>query len=210
MKFNYRINFMNPTIYETTTDGEVVYDIYSRLIKERILFLSEEIDANIATMLTATLFWLDSQDSTQEIEIYINSPGGTVSDGLLTIYDTFQVIKSPIKTICIGEAYSGAAVILAAGTHGKRLAYPNAKIMIHPIQVSEISGSQPEIEKEAKRIRKLNTSVIELIARHTGKSLKRVKKDCQTEKFMNADEALEYGIIDDIVKPNKTIPPLYE
>lgn len=201
---------MNPMIYEKTKDGEAIYDVYSRLVKERILFLSEEIDADLATMLTATLFWLDSQSSTQEIKLYINSPGGTVSDGLFTIYDTLQVIKAPVKTICIGEAYSGAAVILAAGTKGKRLAYTNSKIMIHPIQVSEISGSQPEIEKESKRIKQLNSQVIELIARHTGNTLKKVKKDCQTEKFMSASEALNYGIIDDIVKPNKEIPALNE
>jgi ATP-dependent Clp protease protease subunit len=201
---------MNPMIYEKTKDGEAIYDVYSRLVKERILFLAEEIEAELATTLTATLFWLDSQSSTQEITLYINSPGGTVSDGLLTIYDTLQVIKAPVRTICIGEAYSGAAVILAAGTKGRRLAYPNAKIMIHPIQVGELSGSQPEIEKEAKRIKKLNSSLIELIARHSGQSLKKVRKDCQTDKFMSADEALEYGLIDEIVKPSKKVPELYE
>ncbi len=198
---------MNPLITERTKDGEITSDVYSRLAKDRILFLSEEINADLATTLTATLFWLDSQN-TDEITLYINSPGGTVSDGLFTIYDTLQVINSPVKTICIGEAYSAAAVILAAGTPGSRLSYPNAKVMIHPIQVGEFSGSQPELEKEAKRIKAANDLIIELIARHSGQTIKKIKKDCQTEKFMSAQEALEYGLIDGIVAHTKEVPAL--
>lgn len=183
-------------------------DIYAKLAKERILFLCEDIGADIATSLTAHLFWLDSLNSDLDITLCINSHGGSVSDGLLTIYDTMQYIKAPIKTICIGEAYSAAAIILASGTKGKRLAYPNSKIMIHTIQVSDIFGSTSDLEKESKMVKKLNQSLMEIIARYTGQSLKKVKRDCKEDLYMDAQEALDYGIIDEIIIPFKSIPEL--
>lgn len=201
---------MAPMIYEKVSEGIMTYDVYSRLAKERILFLKEPIDGDISSDLVASLFWLDSLNSTQDITIYINSPGGTVCDGLFTIYDTLQFVKSPIKTVCIGEAYSGAAVILAAGTKGKRLAYPNARIMIHSVQTSGMSGAQHEIQKEAEMTRELNESLMEILARHAGQPLSKVRKDCMEDKYMTAKQALQYGIIDEIVKPYKENPPLVE
>lgn len=201
-----------PLICESPEEN-IVYantagDVYSKLVEERIIFLKDEIDATVATKISATLFWLNSQSQTEEIILYINSPGGTVSDGLFTIYDTLQFIKAPVKTICIGEASSSAAVILAAGSKGRRFAYPSARIMIHNIQVSEMSGSQTEIEKESKRIKELNDNLIQTIARHTGQLLRKVKRDCINDKYLTAEQAVAYGIIDGIIQPNKEIPEL--
>lgn len=162
----------------------------------------------MATNMVAHLLWLDSQDPKAEITIFINSVGGTVSNGLLTIYDTMQYISAPVRTICIGEAYSGAAVLLAAGDKGSRFAYPNARIMIHAVQAYDIGGSQYEVERESNRIKFMNQSLMEMIARHTGQSLSKVKKDCIEDKFFTAKEALEYGLIDGIVKPTKRIPTI--
>lgn len=192
-------------VYNNGTVG----DVYSKLIEERIIFLKDEIDAEVATKISATLFWLNSKSGTEEITLYINSPGGTVSDGLFTIYDTLQFIEAPVRTICIGEASSSAAVILAAGSKGLRFAYSSARIMIHNIQVSEMSGSQTEIEKESKRIKELNQTLIQTIARHTGQPLRKVKRDCTHDKYLTAEEAVKYGIIDSIIQPKKEIPPLY-
>ena len=151
------------TISEKTQRGETFYDVYSRLAKDRILFLSPaygktSIDGEVATTLTAALLFLDMQNSKKEIQIFINSPGGTVANGLFTIYDTMQYIKSPIKTVCIGQAYSAASLILGAGTKGKRKAYENAEIMIHEVQAG-FSGSAAETERESKRIKRLNSKL---------------------------------------------------
>ena len=180
-------------------------DIFSSLLKQRILFLSEEIDAAVATSITASLLFLDlsSQD---EITLYINSVGGSVSDGLLTIHDTLQYIKSPVKTICIGEAYSSAAVILAAGSKGRRFAFPHAKIMIHNIQVEEMSGTQKEIQEESKRVKELNQVLMSLIANHTKQPLKKIRRDCLKDKYFTPEEAIKYGLIDGIVESFKDLP----
>src|SRR3989304_5795572 len=143
---------INPMIFEKTRDGEYLYDVYSRLIKERIVFLAEEIDSSVATTIAATLLLLDSQNSTKDICLYINSPGGTVCDGLFTIYDTMNFIKLPIQTVCIGEGMSSAAVILSAGTPGKRLAFANSHIMIHEVS-SSMEGSGSTLEREAKQMK---------------------------------------------------------
>lgn len=180
-------------------------DIFGQLARDRTLFLCEDIDVVMSTALVAQLLWLEKHDPEAEITIYINSSGGTISNGLMTIYDTLQYIKTPIKTICIGEAHSGAAIILASGTKGKRLSYQNAEIMIHAVQVSNISGSQTEVEKESKRLKILNQSLMELISKHTGQSLTKIKKDCQEDKYFTAKEALDYGLIDAIIKPHKKV-----
>lgn len=195
---------IHPMIYEKTRDGEMLYDVFSRLVKERIVFLAEEITADVGTTVAATFLFLDSQNSSKDISLYINSPGGTVCDGLLTIYDTMQYIKSPIKTVNIGEAYSAAAVILAAGSKGKRFAYPNSNVMIHEIQ-SGIMGSTNEIKREAARLDMLNNRMMKIIADHTGQSFERVLADCKQDKYFTAEEALEYGLIDAIVKPIKSL-----
>ncbi len=197
-----------PIIYEQNKQGVSGYcDVYSRLIYDRILFLREEIDVEVATNLVATLLWLDNI-SNEEITLYINSPGGTICDGLLSIYDTMQLINSPIKTVCIGEAYSAASIILAAGTPGRRFAYSHGKVMIHSIQVTDFSGPQDELEKESKRVKKINEVLMELTARHTSQPLEKVKRDCVEDKFMTAAEALKYGVIDEIIQPIKNIPEL--
>lgn len=187
---------------------EVYNKIYSQLIEERILYLCTPIEAISASTLSAYLISLSRTDPEKEITIYINSPGGDIIDGLITIYDTMQAIPTPIKTICIGEAFSSAAVILSAGSKGKRYAYQNARIMIHSIQTEVAYSSQQEFEKEFKRTKKLNDWLLETVARHTGQTLRKIRKDCKEDKFMTAEEALKYGIIDEIIAPLKEIPPL--
>lgn len=185
-----------------------VFDVYSLLIKERILFLSQEIDGEVATSIAAKLFLLDRQSQTEEITLYINSSGGTIENGLLTIYDTLQFIKAPVKTICIGEAYSSAAVILAAGSKGTRFAYPSARIMIHNVQVDDMSGNQKEIEDESRRIKELNQTLMNIISRHTGQDIKKVQRDCKKDKYFSPEQAIKYGLIDEIIQPSKNIPDI--
>ncbi len=199
---------ITPMIYEKTRDGEALYDVFSRLVKDRIIFLAEEITAEVGTTVSATLLFLDSQNNTKDICLYINSPGGSVCDGLYTIYDTMQYIKSPIRTVNIGEAYSAAAVLLAAGTKGKRSAFANSNTMIHQLQIGDLSGPASEIEEESKRIKLLNSKIMTTIARHTGQTFSKVKSDCLDDLFLTAEEALEYGLIDNIIKPKKLLPDL--
>lgn len=203
-----KIKNLTPMVYEKTTDGEVFYDIYSRLIKERIIFLTEAIDAEVASTIAATLFFLDHQDSEEDISLYINSPGGAVEEGLFVIYDMMQLIKAPIKTVCIGEAMSAAALILASGTKGKRYALPNSKIMIHQVQVDGVGGTGTDVMNQVKTIKETKKRLTELLARHCGQPYRKVYSDCEVDKYMTAEEALEYGIIDNILQPNKQIPEL--
>lgn len=200
---------ITPYIIEKTKDGEAMYDVFSRLIKDRIVFLQDEVEFSSATTLAATLLWLDHQNDEDDISLYINTPGGTITDGLFTIYDTMQYVKSPVKTVCIGEAFSAGAFILASGSKGKRMAFPNAHVMIHEVQAGS-DGPVSEIEKETKRLTQLSDRLFDLLARHTGNPIGQIKTDCQEEIYMTAQEALEYGIIDKIVVPNKTIPPLVQ
>lgn len=173
-------------------------DIFSELLEKRILFLSGEIDFSLATELTAKLLYLDIK-SNEDITMYINSIGGSVSDGLLTIYDVMQKLKSDIKTINIGEAYSSAAIILSAGTKGKRFAFPNSTVMIHSIQIEEVAGTQKEVQDEARRIKKLNKSLMDIIAKHSGQNIKKIKRDCLKDKYLTPEEAIKYGLIDGII-----------
>lgn len=182
---------------------EIYQDVFSRLITERIVFLSQEIDAEVATEKAATLLLLNKLDATKEITLYINSSGGFVQDGLLTIYDTLQLISAPVRTICMGEAYSSAAIILAAGSKGRRMAYPSARIMIHNLQVEEMSGTQKQIEEESRRIKDLNHTLMQIISQHTGQPLKKVRRDCEKDKYFTPQEAIKYGLIDGIVTPLK-------
>jgi len=199
---------MPPMIYENTDNGVVKCDIYSRLVQDRIIFLCDEIDVKLASDTIAILLYLDRQDPKEDITVYINCPGASLSDGFFAIYDTFQYISAPISTICAGEACSGGAFLLAAGTKGKRFAFPNSQIMIHNVQVSEISGSKIEVEAEIKRLKEWNKVLLEVFARHTGNTLAKVTEDCANDYYMNAKEALKYGIIDRIIKPKKVIPRL--
>jgi ATP-dependent Clp protease, protease subunit len=198
---------MDHWIYEKTKDGEIVYDVYSKLLKDRIIFLSEELDSEVASKTIALLLYLNAESRTKEIKIYINSVGGNI-DSFFAIYDTMQQISAPVKTICVGEACSAASVILAAGSAGKRLAYPHSMVMIHNLQISDMEGSKAEIKDQVKLIDKLSAKFIEILARHTGQPLAKVRKDCEKDKYLTAEEALEYGIIDKILTPKKKIPPL--
>jgi len=197
---------MDHWIYEKTKDGEGLYDIYSRLLQDRIIFLGEEIDADVASKVIASLLYLDKKDKVKEIVVYINSPGGDFSSGM-AIYDMFQFISAPIKTICIGQACSAAADLLAAGTKGKRLCMPHAEIMIHSFQ-AELAGSNKDIQLEYKWLQRQHVRSVELLARHTGQTIDKVAKDCERDKYMDAEEALAYGMIDKIIKPHKRLPML--
>lgn len=198
---------MDHWIYEKTKDGEIVYDVYSKLLKDRIIFLSEELDSEVASKTIALLLYLNAESKTKEIKIYINSVGGNI-DAFFAIYDTMQQISAPVKTICVGEACSAASVILAAGSAGKRLAYPHSMVMIHNLQISDMEGSKAEIKDQVRLIDKLSAKFIEILARHTGQPLAKVRKDTEKDKYLTAEEALEYGIIDKILAPKKKIPPL--
>lgn len=191
---------MSGYILERTKDGEVLYDIYSRLVKDRIVFIADEIDSEVATTIAATLLFLDNQSKNKPIYLYINSPGGTVSSGLFTIYDTMNYVKAPIHTVCIGEACSSAAVLLAAGSPGNRMSFPNGLIMVHEIQNFKHNiESTTDLLKRSKFVEKLNKRLIETLAKHTKKPVKTIEELMKEETYFTAEEAKELGIIDKIV-----------
>lgn len=190
-----------PLIWERTKDGEAMYDVFSRLVKDRIVFLEDIIDTEMATTIAATLLFLDNQSHNKPISLYINSPGGYVHSGLFTIYDTMNYIQAPVKTVCIGEAYSAAAVILAAGQPGMRMALPNSYIMIHEIS-GGMKGSTTEIVKHADRIKQGNERLVELLAKHSKNSVAKMKKLIKEETYFTAEEAKKLGIIDEVSSPN--------
>jgi ATP-dependent Clp protease protease subunit len=174
-------------------------DVYRFLAEKRHLFLTGEVNYSLANHIISHLLLLDSQSSDAAITIIINSEGGDIEGGLLSIYDAFQYVKSPIQTFCIGEAYSAAGFLLAAGTIGKRFAFPHAKIMLHGVQVSDLSGTQEEINRENRSVKDLNRTLCEILAKHTGQSIKKITKELKKDKYFTAEEALKYGIIDKIV-----------
>jgi ATP-dependent Clp protease protease subunit len=186
-----------PMVIEQTGRGERSYDIYSRLLKERIIFLGYDITDTVADVVMAQLIFLEYEDSDKDITIYINSPGGYVSSGL-AIYDTIQFIKPPVSTICIGQASSMAAVLLAAGTKGKRYALPHSRIMLHQ-PLGGAGGQAADIAIHAKEIVRIKETLNEILAKHTGQPLEVVQKDTDRNFFMDAKEGLEYGIIDEIL-----------
>jgi len=188
-----------PTVIEKSQYGERAYDIYSRLLKERIVFLGGPIVDAVANSIIAQMLFLASQDPKKEIQLYINSPGGVLTAGM-AIYDTMQYVKCPVSTVCIGSAASAAAVLLAAGAKGKRFSLPNAQILIHQVAVSGIGGQAVEIEIAAKEILRLKEQVNKILAKHTGQPLSRVEKDTDRDYYLTAEEAKEYGIIDEVIK----------
>ncbi|HDY73191.1 MAG TPA: ATP-dependent Clp protease proteolytic subunit [Candidatus Jorgensenbacteria bacterium] len=190
-----------PTVIEKSPDGERVYDIYSRLLKERIIFLGGPISDSLANSIIAQLLFLDHQDSKKDILLYINTPGGSVTAGM-AIYDTMQHVKAPVSTICVGIAASMGAVLLAAGQKGKRLALPNSEIMLHQV-MGGVEGQAIEIEITAKHIIKIKDKLNRILAKHTGQLLKRLEKDTDRDFHLDPKEAREYGIIDEIVKTKK-------
>ena len=188
-----------PTVIEKTQYGERAYDIYSRLLKERIIFLGGPIIDPVANSVIAQLLFLASRDPEKEIQLYINSPGGVLTSAL-AIYDPMQYIKCPVSTVCIGSAASGAAVLLAAGAKGKRFSLPNAQILLHQVAVSGVSGQAVEVEIAAKQIIKLKDKVNEILAKHTGQPLERIGKDTDRDFYLSSEEAKEYGIIDEVIR----------
>lgn len=190
-----------PTVIEKSTYGERAYDIYSRLLKERIIFLGGPINDPLANTIIAQLLFLASQDSKKDIRLYINSPGGSVSSAL-AIYDTMQFIKPEVSTICVGLAASGAALLLAAGAKGKRLALPNAEIMIHQVMAGGIEGQASDIEISARHIIRLRDKLNKILAQHTGKPVDQVEKDTDRNNHMDPEEAKKYGLIDEIIRRN--------
>lgn len=190
-----------PTIVEKSQRGERVYDIFSRLLEERIIFLAGPVTDLNANVVIAQMLYLVSKDPKRDIKLYINSPGGSVTAGL-AIYDTMQYIKCPVSTICIGMAASMAAIILAAGTKGKRFALPNAEILLHQV-MGGAQGQASEIEITAKQIIKIKASINQILSKHTGKSIETVEKDTDRDFYMTAEEAKEYGLIDEVIESTK-------
>jgi ATP-dependent Clp protease protease subunit len=190
-----------PMVIEKTPYGERAYDIYSRLLKERIIFLGGPITDHVANSIIAQLLFLASKDPEKEIQFYINSPGGIVTAGL-AIYDTMQYIKCPISTVCVGMAASMAATLLAAGTKGKRYALPNAEILLHQV-MGGVTGEAVEIEITAKQIMKIKDKINKILAKHTGQPLEKIEKDTDRDFYLSADEAKEYGLIDEVIQPKK-------
>jgi ATP-dependent Clp protease protease subunit len=187
-----------PTVIEKSTYGERAYDIYSRLLKERIIFLGGPINDTVANIVIAQLLFLESQDPKKDVMFYINSPGGTVS-GTLAVYDTMQYIKCNVSTICIGLAASGAAILLSAGKKGKRLSLPNSEVLIHQV-MGEAGGQAADIAISAKHIIKVRDRLNKILAHHTGQPIEKIAKDTDRDFFMNPEEAKKYGIIDKIIK----------
>ena len=185
-----------PMVIESSARGERAFDIYSRLLKERIIFLGEPIEDHIANLVIAQLLFLESEDPTKDISLYINSPGGVVTSGL-AIYDTMQYLKAPVSTICIGQAASMASVLLAAGAKGKRFALPNSRIMIHQGSAG-FRGNTPDVEIQMKEVMHLTERLTNILASHTGQPADKVKADSDRDFYMGADEAKAYGLIDEV------------
>jgi len=192
-----------PYVIEQTGRGERVYDIYSRLLKDRIVFIGNAVDEHIANLVIAQLLFLEAEDPEKDIYVYINSPGGFVSAGL-AIYDTIQYIKPDVQTICIGMAASMAALLLAAGTKGKRYALPHSRIMIHQ-PMGGVQGQAIDIEIHAREIMRLREIINKLLSKHTGQPLEKIEKDTDRNFFMSAQEAKSYGIIDEVIVSRKEL-----
>ena len=190
-------NYLVPTVVESTNRGERAYDLYSRLLKENIIFLGTPIDDGIANLICAQLLHLESENSDKDISIYINSPGGDIT-ALFAIYDTLSFIKNEISTICYGQAASAAAVLLAAGNKGKRLALPHSRILLHQ-PWGQGGGQATDIEIQAREIMRMKDLLNQILAEHTGQSIDKIESDTDRDFVMTAPEALEYGIIDEVI-----------
>jgi len=188
-----------PTVIEKTQYGERAYDIYSRLLKERIIFLAGPVNDILANSVIAQMLFLASQNPNKDIQLYINTPGGSISAGL-AIYDTMQYIKCDVSTVCIGLGASMGAVLLAAGKKGKRFTLPNAEILLHQV-AGGVTGEAAEIEITAKQILKIKDKMNKILALHTGQPLEKIEKDTDRDFYLSAEEAKEYGLIDEVIKP---------
>ncbi|CAN5715301.1 ATP-dependent Clp endopeptidase proteolytic subunit ClpP [soil metagenome] len=199
-----RIENLIPMVVESSNRGERAFDIYSRLLRDRIIFIGTPIDDQIANVVIAQMLFLENEDPTQDIRLYINSPGGVVYSGL-AVYDTMQMIKPDVATFCIGMSASMAAILLAAGTKGKRFALPNSRVMIHQGSAG-FRGNIPDIEVVARETINLTTKLTEILAQHTGQDFDRVKRDTERDYYMPAPEAKAYGVVDEVLEPNHTLP----
>lgn len=191
-----------PMVIEQTGRGERAYDIYSRLLKERIIFLGQPVDDTVANLIVAQFLYLEAEDPEKDIFLYINSPGGVVSSGL-AIYDTMQYIRPKVSTICVGEAASIAALLLAAGEKGKRFALPRSRMMIHQPAAYGLSGQATDIEIHARELVRAKELLAEILAKHTSQPVEKILKDSDRNFFMSAQEAKEYGLIDEVIEKRK-------
>jgi len=191
-----------PMVVEQTNRGERAYDIYSRLLKDNIIFIGTAIDDNVANLVTAQLLFLEAEDPERDVSLYINSPGGVVTAGM-AIYDTIQFIRPDVATICIGQAASVAALLLASGTPGKRFALPNSRLLIHQPTMGGLSGQATDIDIHAGEILRLRASLNEIMAKHTGQPIEKIERDVERDFWMGAQQAREYGIIDEIIYKHK-------
>lgn len=188
-----------PQVIEETHRGERGWDIFSRLLKERIIFLGTGVNDQVSNSIIAQLLFLESEDPEKEIYLYINSPGGSVTAGL-AVYDTMQYIQAPVTTICMGQGASMGALLLAAGEDGRRLCLPNARILIHQPIMGGVSGQASDIDIQAQEILSLRERINRILSRHTGQEMERIKKDTDRDYYMSAEEALDYGIVDEIIE----------
>ena len=187
-----------PMVVEQTNRGERAYDIYSRLLRDSIIFIGTPIDDNVANLVTAQLLFLEAEDPERDISLYINSPGGSISAGL-AVYDTIQFIRNDVTTICVGQAASMAAVLLTAGSPKKRFSLPNSRILIHQPWMSGLQGQATDIDIHAKEILRIRAILNKILAHHTGQPIERIEKDVERDYIMSAGQAKEYGIIDEVI-----------
>ena len=195
---NKELNTLIPMVVEQTNRGERAYDIYSRLLRDSIIFIGTPIDDNVANLVTAQLLFLKAEDPERDISLYINSPGGSISAGL-AVYDTIQFIRNDVTTICVGQAASMAAVLLAAGSPKKRFSLPHSRVLIHQPWMSGLQGQATDIDIHAKEILRIRTILNKILAQHSGQTLERIEKDVERDYIMTADQAKEYGIIDEVI-----------
>ena len=195
-----------PMVIEQSSRGERAYDIYSRLLKDRIIFMGEQVDDNIANIIIAQMLFLESEDPDKDINLYINSPGGSVTSGL-SIYDTMQYIRPDVATICMGQNSSMAAMLLSAGAKGKRYALPHSRIMIHQ-PLGGTQGQATDIDIHAREILKIRDTLNQILAKHTGQDIEKIRKDTERDFFMTSEEAKQYGIIDKIISSREMKDPL--
>jgi len=191
-------NTLIPMVVEQTNRGERAYDIYSRLLRDSIIFIGTGIDDNVANVVTAQLLFLEAEDPERDISLYINSPGGSISAGL-AVYDTMQFIRNDVTTICVGQAASMAAVLLAAGTAKKRFSLPHSRVLIHQPWMSGLQGQATDIDIHAREILRIRTILNKILAHHTGQTFERIEKDVERDYIMTADQSKEYGIIDEVI-----------
>ncbi len=187
-----------PMVVEQTNRGERAYDIYSRLLRDNIIFIGTPVDDNVANVVTAQLLFLEANDPERDVHLYINSPGGSITAGM-AIYDTMQFIRPDVSTICIGQAASMAALLLSAGSKGKRFALPNSRVLIHQPSLGGLSGQATDIDIQAREILRMREITNQLLARHTGQGLEKIERDVERDFIMNADQARDYGLVDEII-----------